>query len=55
MEVRQDRHIHLTEKTIERLERYLKRNFGGHRALSMICEKAIIEYLDRAENKASKE
>ena len=54
MEVRHDRHIHLTEKTIERLERYLKRNFGGHRALSMICEKAIIEYLDRQEGNRGK-
>ena len=41
------RHIYFTADTLERLETYLVINFGTHRALSMIVQKAVNDYLDK--------
>lgn len=43
------RHIYFTQPTLKRLERYIRRNFGGHHALSMIVQKAVDEFLDKEE------
>lgn len=43
------KHISFTKATFARLEAYLKQHFTGHRALSMIVDRAIEEYLDRHE------
>lgn len=51
----QGRHIYFTEPTLTRLESYLQRNFGTHRALSMIVQKAVDEYLEKNDNKDKKE
>lgn len=41
------RHIYFTRETLDRLEAYLNKNFGRHRALSMIVQKAVEEYLEK--------
>lgn len=51
----QGRHIYFTEPTLTRLERYLRENFGTHRALSMIVQKAVDEFLEKNDNKDKKE
>lgn len=45
------RHIYFTRPTLDKLEKYLLENFGTHRALSMIVQKAIEEYLERQQAK----
>ena len=44
-------HIVLPENTAQRLDAYLLKNFGVRRGMAMIIRKAIIEYLDRVEEK----
>lgn len=41
------KHIYLTAQTVFRLEAFLAQNFGTHRALSMIVQKAIEDYLNK--------
>ena len=43
------KHFSFTKATFARLEAYLKQHFTGHRALSMIVDKAVEEYLERHE------
>jgi len=43
---RATKHISFTRPTLNRLEAYLKQHFTGHRALSMVVDKAVKEYLD---------
>ena len=43
------KHISFTKDTFTRLEAYLSKHFLGHRALSMLVDKAVSEYLDRHE------
>ena len=47
--VRPAKHISFTKATFARLDAYLKQHFTGHRALSMVVDKAVGEYLDRHE------
>ena len=44
------KHISFTKATCARLEAYLEQHFPGHRALSMIVDRAVEEYLDRHGN-----
>ena len=46
---RSAKHISFTKTTSTRLDAYLKQHFTGHRALSIIVDKAVDEYLDRHE------
>jgi len=43
------KHISFTKETFARLDNYLKKHFLGHRALSMIVDTAVSEYLDNHE------
>lgn len=45
-----DRHVSFTKSTAARLDAYLEQYYPGHRALSMVVDKAVVEYLDRHEN-----
>jgi len=46
-----DKHINLSIETARRLEFYLERTYGSyHKPFSAVVEKAITEFLDRAEN-----
>jgi len=46
-----DKHINLSLETARRLEFYLERTYGSyHKPFSAVVEKAITEFLDRAEN-----
>lgn len=47
--VRPAKHISFTKATFAKLEAYLKQHYTGHRALSMIVDKAVEEYLERHE------
>lgn len=47
------RHIYFTRPTLDRLENYIYENFGTHRALSMIVQKAVEEYLVRQQGEKS--
>lgn len=44
-------HIYFTQKTYDRLRKFVQSRFGSHRALSMIVQQAVEEYLDREEKK----
>ncbi|HUW47054.1 MAG TPA: hypothetical protein VMW50_14860 [Dehalococcoidia bacterium] len=46
-ETRADRHIIFTLATVQKLETYLSKYYKNHRAMSMIVDKAVEEYLDR--------
>ncbi len=48
-------HIYFTDKTHERLRNFVRNRFGGHRALSMVVQQAVVEYLDREERKQQNE
>ena len=41
------KHISFTKETFARLNNYIEKHFLGHRALSMIVDTAVSEYLDR--------
>ena len=43
------KHISFTKNTLARLEAYVKQHFPGHRALSIVVDRAVDEYLDRHE------
>jgi len=45
--VRPAKHISFTMATFARLEDYIKQHFAGHRALSMVVDRAVVEYLNR--------
>jgi hypothetical protein len=48
------RHIFFTRDTIDRLKEYLKNTFGGEsRGLSLTVNKAVSEFLDRADAEAT--
>jgi hypothetical protein len=40
-------HIYFTKDTHDRLLGYVQGRFGSHRALSMIVQEAVNQYLDR--------
>ena len=48
---RVDKHIKLSKEIAGRLDRYIDREFGYHRPVSAIIEKAIVEYLNKEDNK----
>ena len=47
------KHISFTKETFARLNNYIDKHFLGHRALSMLVDKAVEEYLDRHEGNGS--
>ncbi len=49
MKTRPSLHIYFTDKTQDRLRNFVQRRFGSHRALSIIVQQAVKEYLDREE------
>ena len=48
---RVDKHIKMSKEIASRLDVYIDKEFGYHRPVSAIIEKAIVEYLDREEGK----
>jgi len=44
-------HIYFTDKTHDRLRNFVQDRFGSHRALSMVVQQAVEEYLDREERR----
>lgn len=44
---RATKHISFTIECYQRLGAYLEKYYGNHRALSMLVDKAVSEYLDR--------
>ena len=48
---RVDKHIKLSKEISERLDRYIDKEFGHHKPFSAIVEKAIVEYLNKEDNK----
>lgn len=55
MKTRPSLHIYFTDKTRERLRNFVQRRFGSHRALSMIVQQAVEQYLDREEAQTKSE
>jgi len=49
MKTRPSLHIYFTDKTQNRLRNFVQSRFGSHRALSMIVQQAVEEYLNREE------
>jgi len=45
--IRATKHISFTRETFQKLEAYLEKHYGNHRALSMVVDKAVEEYLAR--------
>lgn len=39
--------IYFTEPTLKELKEYLEREYSGHRALSLVVQKAIKEFLEK--------
>jgi len=41
------KHIYFSKETLARLNSYLSKYFAGRRALSMLVDRAVNEYLDQ--------
>lgn len=39
--------IYFTDKTLDELRDYIKKRYDGHRAMSMIVQRAVVEFLRR--------
>lgn len=48
------RNIYFTEETDKKLTKFVEERFGKHRAVSMIVQKAVEEYIERHEKSDSR-
>lgn len=47
--------IYLDQPVLDRLKKYTAKKYGKRRALSIVVQLAVINYLDKEENKSAKQ
>jgi len=41
------KHIYFTEDTLKELQRFVKKEYGNHRAMSLVVQKAVKQFLEK--------